>query len=154
MQCYTHPENAAIGTCARCGKAICSACMVNVSNKMFCRECVSLGVAASTPVSPTVPTNTLAIVSVILSVLGLLGCVCGGCIGGFLFGIPAVIIGWRAKSEIEKSPDQFRGRELALVGFGLGIAEIILSVLVTCVVVVLYGGALLTYLLPGSFSSH
>ena len=153
MHCYNHPTSVAVGTCVNCGKAICTECVVDVANKILCRNCVSLGIRTPTPGSPGIPTNTLAIVSVILSVLGLLGCVCGGCAGGFLFGIPAAIIGWSAKSQIEKSPDQFQGRELALVGFGLGMTEITLSVLFACVVVVLYGGGFIAAIL-GSASSY
>jgi hypothetical protein len=73
-------------------------------------------------------TNTLAIASLALGILGLLGCVCGGGIGGLLLGIPAAICGWTGWSQIKKSGQG--GTELAIIGLILGAIEVIGGILV------------------------
>jgi hypothetical protein len=63
-------------------------------------------------------TATAALVSGILSFVCLFG----------LGGIAAVILGWVAHSEIERSEGRLRGRGLASVGLGLGIANLVVCV--------------------------
>jgi TM2 domain-containing membrane protein YozV len=41
MNCYIHSERQAIGTCVGCGKFICEECRTEVSNKNYCKSCVS-----------------------------------------------------------------------------------------------------------------
>lgn len=41
MKCYLHNEAEAVGTCTRCGRAICSNCTLSVDNKMVCKECAT-----------------------------------------------------------------------------------------------------------------
>lgn len=40
MNCINHPERESIGTCERCWKQHCEECLVNVSGRMNCRECL------------------------------------------------------------------------------------------------------------------
>ena len=108
MKCYRHPEIEAIATCTRCGKAICQTCAVDVGGKLLCQQCLS---------SPNLqqiskPTNTLAIVSLILGVLGL-------CFG-LLCAVPAAITGHLAIKQITENPDQ-EGLQYANIGKWMGI---------------------------------
>jgi TM2 domain-containing membrane protein YozV len=41
LQCTVHPETAAAGVCTRCGKFHCQECLVEVSGKNLCRNCVT-----------------------------------------------------------------------------------------------------------------
>lgn len=41
MNCQTHPEKEAAGTCVYCGKFFCADCLVDVNGKNYCKEHVS-----------------------------------------------------------------------------------------------------------------
>jgi len=86
MKCYYHPEADAVATCTDCGRAICQSCAVNVAGKLLCQQCLAAGTTVRGRAVESVPTNPLAILSLVLGILGLLGCACGGSIGGILFG--------------------------------------------------------------------
>jgi hypothetical protein len=56
MKCYVHPDVDAVGTCANCGKFVCSSCAVDYQGKVTCKSCIekmasSSGAAASGPVA-------------------------------------------------------------------------------------------------------
>ena len=150
MNCYFHPEAESVATCVSCGKPVCQDCAVDVRGKIHCQPCLAstdrpgVGTLPTVPAASSVPTNTLAIVSVALGVVGLLGCVCGGGIGGLLFGIPATITGWVARKQILEAGSEQQGSELATVGLVLGIAEVILSILILVLVGSALGLSLLT----------
>ena len=129
MECYYHPGVEAVGTCVSCGKAVCQDCAVDVGGKIHCRQCVAAADHQAPGTSRAAPTNTLAIVSVALGVSGLLGCVCGGGIGGLLLGTPATITGWVARKQILEAGSEQQGSDLATVGLVLGIAEVVLGIL-------------------------
>ena len=147
MKCYYHPEVDAVATCADCGKAICQTCAIDVSGKLLCQQCLAAGTASGRQAAQTTSTNPLAIVSLVLGILGLLGCVCGGGIGGILFGIPAGITGWIARKQLLQNDQNQQGLQLATVGSILGIAEVILSIILLVLVGSLYGFAFLDVLL-------
>lgn len=128
MKCYYHPEVDAVATCTACGKAICQSCAVNVAGRLVCQPCLASGTAVGSRAVDTTPTNSLAIISLVLGILGLLGCVCGGSLGGILFGIPAGITGWMARKQLLQTGQSQQGLQLATVGLVLGIAEVILSI--------------------------
>ena len=65
-------------------------------------------------------TNSKAIWSLVLGILGLVCC-------GFFAGIPAIILGRMSQREIEQTGQQ--GRGLATAGFILGIVSCVLGVL-------------------------
>jgi hypothetical protein len=67
--------------------------------------------------------KTLALVSLVLGILSILPCC------GFLAGIPAVIVGFMAKSKAENLPQEYGGRGLALGGIITGIFGTILSII-------------------------
>jgi MYXO-CTERM domain-containing protein len=41
VRCATHPERAALGYCAQCGKPLCRACLVRLSGGNYCTPCAS-----------------------------------------------------------------------------------------------------------------
>lgn len=41
MRCANHPDRAALGYCSRCGKALCSECLVRLSIGNFCETCAN-----------------------------------------------------------------------------------------------------------------
>ena len=41
MNCSNHEEREAVGMCVRCNKLICEECKVKITNKYYCKECVS-----------------------------------------------------------------------------------------------------------------
>jgi uncharacterized membrane protein HdeD (DUF308 family) len=138
MKCYYHPEVDAVATCMSCGKAICQSCAVDVTGKVYCQQCLASGTIAKGRAVETIPTNPLAIISLILGILGLLGCACGGSIGGILFGVPASITGWIARKQLLQAQQEQQGMQLATIGLVLGIAEVIMSV----VLLILFGAAI------------
>jgi prepilin signal peptidase PulO-like enzyme (type II secretory pathway) len=78
--------------------------------------------------------NNLAIASIVLAVLGLCGFLCGGCIGASLFGLPAVITGILALSQIRQESmlgSTGSTKTLAWIGLIAGGAEIVLGVAIT-----------------------
>lgn len=46
MNCAKHPDQEASGICVHCGKFFCSACLVEVDGKNYCRGCLSERFAA------------------------------------------------------------------------------------------------------------
>jgi len=42
MKCYYHIDDDAVGMCARCGKALCTECAVDVSGALLCPGCIDL----------------------------------------------------------------------------------------------------------------
>jgi hypothetical protein len=146
MKCYYHPEIDAFATCSNCGKAICKSCSVNVAGRLMCQQCLATKSPTNFGPAATKPTNSLAIVSVILAVMGLCGCLCYGA-GAIVFGIPAAITGYIARKKLSEPDSYEEGLQLATLGLGLGIAEIVLSIVVICLVSVVYGaGIIATYL--------
>lgn len=39
VKCAYHPDRAALGYCAACGKALCTACLVRLSTGNYCEAC-------------------------------------------------------------------------------------------------------------------
>jgi len=39
MRCAAHPDRPALGYCSRCGKALCTECLVRLSTGNFCEAC-------------------------------------------------------------------------------------------------------------------
>lgn len=67
MKCWIHPDADSIGTCTRCGRAICSACAVEMQGRLVCRPCLAQGVSA--PKDP----NTAFLIELVGGFFGLLG---------------------------------------------------------------------------------
>ena len=128
MKCYVHPEAEAVATCTECGRAACEICAVDVGGRLFCQQCLAADTFTTGPATERAPTNPLAIISLALGILGLVGCCCGGSVGGLIFGVPAAITGWIARKQILEGdlPDQ--ALTLAMVGLVLGIGESVVSI--------------------------
>jgi len=124
MKCYYHPDIDAVATCVGCGKAVCQNCAVDVAGKFYCQQCLASVTVAKVKTPDTRPVHNLAVASFALGILGVLACCCASAAGSIVFGIPAVITGWKARKEILEGGEQQRGKELALIGLGLGIAEL------------------------------
>lgn len=149
MKCYYHPEVEAIATCSNCGRAICQIDVVNMAGKTVCQQCLSAG--SVTNPSPSLsttakPTNSLAMASIGLSVLGLIGCFCFG-IFGSIFGVLAAIIGYMARKQIANSQDTQEGMQLATIGMILGIVEAALGIIAFLCIGGMYGTGFLVSLL-------
>ena len=144
MKCYNHAEVDAVGTCTSCGRAVCQSCSVNLAGKIVCQKCLASG---NTPNVQTKPYNPLSIVSIILSVLGLITCCCYG-FGGILFGVPAAITGYIARKQLLQSETNQEGLPLANVGFWLGVSEAVLVIVAWLIIFLFYGAAIFTTFLP------
>jgi uncharacterized protein DUF4190 len=95
------------------------------------------GVGWSGPASTN---NTKAILALAFGVLGLVvGSLCFGV--GFFIGIPAIILGLRARQQIDASGGKQGGRGMATAGLVLGVLSCVLIV----VVIVLYATGALTF---------
>ncbi len=49
VTCADHPDRRALGYCGRCGKALCTACLVRLSTGNYCERCAD---EAGGPVHP------------------------------------------------------------------------------------------------------
>jgi hypothetical protein len=139
MKCYYHPEIEAVATCSNCGRAICQADTVSVSGKIVCQQCLATGKATNTTSTATAkPTNSLAMVSIGLGILGLAGCFCFGAFGS-IFGVLAGITGYLARKQIGASQGTQEGMQLATTGMILGVVEATLGLIAFLCVGGIYG---------------
>jgi len=69
MKCYVHADVEAIGACTACGRAICSACAVDVGGRLTCRTCLAAGRSGTGAKDP----NTAYLIELIGGFFGLLG---------------------------------------------------------------------------------
>src|SRR5689334_9919562 len=46
MKCAIHPDSMASGSCVNCGKLHCENCLVDVSGRYFCKNCLKSGKAS------------------------------------------------------------------------------------------------------------
>jgi small-conductance mechanosensitive channel len=88
------------------------------------------GTSPTAPVTPAAPPpgtksdNTKAIVTLVLGILSIVCC-------GFFAGIPAIFLGRSELKAIDEGRSQEQNRNLAKIGFILGIVGTILSILAT-----------------------
>jgi hypothetical protein len=116
MNCNFHPDREAVGTCRGCGKPVCSECNKPTPSGNYCPQCVQNGV----PFQASIPTSTLAIVSLVLSIIGIPLTFCYGC--GLIFSIAGIITGLIARHEIGQSAGRQGGSGMALAGVIIGCA--------------------------------
>jgi hypothetical protein len=83
------------------------------------------------PVTPTRPTSTLALVSLVSGILSWV-------ILPILGPIVAIVTGHMARREIRAAPDSLSGDGMAVAGLILGYAQIVLIVLPLCCLAVLF----------------
>jgi hypothetical protein len=72
---------------------------------------------------------------------------CGGSIGGVLFGVSAAITGWMARKQLLQTGQSEQGLPLATAGLVLGIAKVVLSIVILVLVGSIYGCTFLNQLL-------
>ena len=143
MKCYYHPDIEAIATCTNCGRAICQTDVVDVAGRIVCKECLATGkVSSSSSVVQAAPTNSLAMVSLALGILGLVGCCCSPLLA-IAFGVPGSIIGYIARKQIMISQGRQQGLQLATIGMAIGMGEVALALLWLLVFVGIYGAGTL-----------
>lgn len=170
MQCEFHQEVEAAAICPACGRAICRDCAVNVAGELVCRPCsearailegapqlpltpaavptwVPTSLVAPPPAADTTVTNALGGISLLLGLLGAVGCLCGGSIGGLVFGLPAIITGWLAHVQNRRIGRGGQDEGVAVAGIVLGVVEVLLAL----VVLLLVGSVLILSLLPGRY---
>lgn len=88
------------------------------------------------------PSHPQASTAMIFGILGIVfGFSCG--IGGLL-GIPGIVLGRRARNEIDAQPARYAGRSQAVAGFVTGIIGVVLAVLLTVLFAVIIAASLTT----------
>lgn len=141
MKCYRHPDVDAVATCVVCGKAICERCAVDVGGRITCQDCLAKGVSRHGRAAQAPPSDPLAIVSLVLGIVGLVACLCGGPIAGMVLGAPAAITGWFARKKLlELEQEERRGMEFAIAGLALGIGQFVVGLLLLIFVGAFVGG--------------
>ena len=60
MKCYNHPSIEATSTCSECGKAICDACVMEISGRTLCRSCTEKLAGAQAPTQAPAQSQPLA----------------------------------------------------------------------------------------------
>lgn len=98
---------------------------------------------------PQGKTNTLAIISLVASILGVLLMFLGLCIPctslvSFLFGIAGTIMGFIAKKKIDESMGAEGGRGLAMAGLISGIAVVVISIIIFIIGIIVVGALFTT----------
>jgi len=76
------------------------------------------GTSGFEPSSPRPPLHQLASTALALAILGFFGCLC--CVG-YLLSAGAVVAGIFAIFAIDRQPDQYRGKGVAIAGIVLGV---------------------------------
>ncbi|NNJ85777.1 MAG: DUF4339 domain-containing protein [Akkermansiaceae bacterium] len=84
--------------------------------------------AGQAPYSGSIPTDGMAIASMICGIIGVLSCYFGA-----LLGIPAVICGHMSLKKINNSPTPIQGKGMAIAGLVTGYIGILMSL---CVIVI------------------
>lgn len=152
-----HPPVEAAVVCAVCSKAICQDRAVSVDGRLLCQECYATGsVPTRVTTAPTIPTNRMALTSMLLGLGGwlvwlllfcynsALGLLTGGvgwiCVSPLIIPlwlipyigwIPAVVTGHRAIKQLNKEGNIEGGRGMALTGLISGYLALGLT-LITC----------------------
>jgi hypothetical protein len=64
MRCAVHSDVDAVGYCRNCGKAMCSACVRQVRDVLYCEDCLAgiMGIPGAVPAAASVPAPALGVV--------------------------------------------------------------------------------------------
>lgn len=121
-RCATHPDVAAVATCARCGSFLCGDCTDVVGESPYCAPCVVLLRREARP--SRVVQGALA-----LNVLGLacLPCSLALPLPSLVAGVAGLVLGTRELKRIRRGDGPERGRVQAQVTLGLGVLNVALS---------------------------
>jgi hypothetical protein len=147
MKCVNHPDVESTGLCSSCSKPICAECTNNAAGNLICPQCLSMGNYPHPPQTSPNSYHTLAIASLVLCVLGLLGCGLCGALGPLLGGLGAVVTGFMARQQLSEPGALQKGKQMATIALILGVAEILLSVILLLVLGIYFGASLFSGLL-------
>ena len=144
MESQCHPGAEAVGTCSTCGQAVCRDCAVNVGGALVCRQCLAVRSLLTSSAAATDSTGSaMAIISLLLALLGAFACLCAGSVGGFSFGVPAMVLGYLARRRSRERGPSGQDEALATVGLALGAAEVVLSILIVVCIGTMYTSSLI-----------
>jgi len=126
LDCASHPGVAATGICSRCFRGCCPSCLTIASDgRYFCVNCVVIGrnppaIADGSSIGP------LAIVSMVLSLVGISG-IC--CFPGIAMAISGSVMGIVELGRIRKGQSPAGGRGFAIAGCIIGAVTVFLYTL-------------------------
>lgn len=85
--------------------------------------------------------RTMAIISLVLGIIGIVGACCGGVFGGIFTGLPALILGWIARKKAIEYEQEGDVMNMAMAGLILGILEVMFGVLGFIFMFLCFGGS-------------
>ncbi|QSQ20855.1 hypothetical protein JY651_37355 [Pyxidicoccus parkwayensis] len=120
-RCASHPDVAAVATCARCGGFLCGDCTEVVGESPYCEPCVGMSRREARP---------SRVVQAALG-LNLLGIACLPCWLGLplptlVAGVAGFVLGLRELRRIHRGEGPERGRAQARVTLLLGVLNLVL----------------------------
>jgi len=114
--CINHPDKAAAGQCAGCGRSFCHSCaMETPDGNLYCRSCAYSGAG----VRKTGPGN-MSILAFVLSIAGLGNCVTS---------IAGIVLGIIELRKIDRGESPEAGRKFARWAIIIGAVAFVLSVI-------------------------
>lgn len=122
-RCASHPDVAAVATCARCGNFLCGDCTELVGESPSCAPCVAVRRREAKP-------SRVVQVALALNVVGLacLPCSLALPLPTLVAGLAGVVLGARELRRIRRGEGAERGRTQAQGGLALGGLNLALSV--------------------------
>lgn len=127
--CYWHPEVETGLSCSRCGKHVCTQCMVQAPVGIRCRECGKAVRAPTFDVQPTYYARAMAVGAAVAVGGGLLWVLFNLIFGGipFLPSLAALGVGYAAGELISLSVNRKRGWGLAWIAGGAVVIAFLIS---------------------------
>jgi hypothetical protein len=68
MKCGNHPKIEAVGACAECGRSFCAACIIELDQRTWCRDCLS-GIVSRTGAGSRVHPGWRKLAAALLSIV-------------------------------------------------------------------------------------
>jgi hypothetical protein len=130
--CYWHPDVETGLSCSRCGKHICSQCMVQAPVGIRCKECGRAIRMPTYDVQPSYYARAIAVAAAVAIGGGILWAILNGLIGAIPF-VPALIgvgLGYAAGELLSISVNRKRSLGLAWLAAGSVVAAFLISWLV------------------------
>jgi len=122
MRCARHPNQETSLQCARCGKAICTKCMVYTSVGLRCPECARERRSGINAPSPSTVLRAAAVGVAVALVLGALW----GLFPAYGFWI-ALLLGFGGGELVNNAANRRRGLELQAVAAGMVIGAFLIA---------------------------
>ena len=121
-RCASHPDVAAVATCARCGSFLCGDCTEVVGESPYCAPCVVLLRREARPSRVVRTALALNVVG-----LGCLPCSLALPLPTLVAGVAGLVLGTRELRRIRRGEGPERGRTQAQVVLWLGALNVALS---------------------------